>query len=138
MLSPGVITEAGITDAAPRKFEDNSVKLVIQLDNSQALVLNQTRLRQMIAAFGLHYDKWCGQKIRYWRGTAMYQGKPVAAIAIEPIVTEKIAAESRQALAPPAPPEPDVYEDVDEAMVPAGYFDTDAQLAEASVQVRVR
>jgi hypothetical protein len=92
MLTRDVVTEAAVISVGPREFQDGTTKLVVQLENGQGLVLNQTRLRQMIAAFGENYDGWIGQKIRYWRGSAPFQGKPAAAVIIEPIIVDRVTA----------------------------------------------
>jgi hypothetical protein len=102
-LKANVIYEAMVLKAVPRTFNDGTTKLVLELDNEQAIVSNQTRLHTMIEAGGMNYERWAGLRIRYWRDKATFEGREVPAIKMEVIVSDKIAAEQRQALDAPEP-----------------------------------
>jgi hypothetical protein len=99
-LKPGEIIEATVVSAAPNDFEDGR-KLIIRLDvrGGIGIVLNQTRLKTMIGAFGLAYETaWPGNKIRAFQGPEKYGSKPTVTIVIKPIVTDKLKAEQRKAI----------------------------------------
>jgi hypothetical protein len=48
----------------------------------------------MAAAFGWNEQNWVGQQIIVYRGTAQYQGRIVPAVAIEPVVPNRIGAQA--------------------------------------------
>jgi hypothetical protein len=54
------------------------------------VVLNQTRLKELIGAFGPNSENWIGRSIILSRVQAMYAGKPLPAVKIEPIVAPRI------------------------------------------------
>ena len=82
----------------PREFEDRSIKLVVYTDHQgKGVVLNQTRLKTMIAAFGPNFDSWPGKKIVVRQGSTVYSGKTVSAVVVEPVVPTRITTEPRQA-----------------------------------------
>jgi hypothetical protein len=96
-LDPSVLIETTIVSVRPRDFDDGSHKLVVYTDHQgQGVVLNQTRLKTIIAAFGANIDNWPGKKIVIRRGSTMYSGKPTPAVVVEPVVPTRIAAEPRQ------------------------------------------
>jgi hypothetical protein len=97
-LDPSLLIETSIVSVRPRDFDDGSHKLVVYTDHQgQGIVLNQTRLKTIIAAFGPNFDNWPGKKIVIRRGSTMYSGKPTPAIVVEPVVPTRIAAEPQQA-----------------------------------------
>ena len=96
-LDPSVLIETTIVSVRPRDFDDGSHKLVVYTDHQgQGVVLNQTRLKTIIAAFGPNFDNWPGKKIIICQGPTVYSGKPAQAIVVEPVVPTRIAAEPRQ------------------------------------------
>jgi hypothetical protein len=130
-LDPNVRIEATIAAVRSREFEDGSVKPVVFLGDGRGVVLNQSRLKGMIAAYGLESDNWVGRAVVVSRGTTLYQGKSVPAIMVDPVVATRIGAEQRPALEEPRrgsidirsgkgswddPPPPDRYDgpDVDD------------------------
>jgi hypothetical protein len=94
LIEPGLKIDAVIVSAGPVEFEDSGeTKLVLRLDyQGKGLVLNQTRLKQCIAAWGPSYANWIGEKLTIWRGKDKFGGEPVDAVAIEPITEGRIAA----------------------------------------------
>jgi hypothetical protein len=96
-LDPSVLIETTIVSVRTRDFDDGSHKLIVYTDHQgQGVVLNQTRLKTMIAAFGSNFDNWSGKKIVIRRGSTLYSGKQTPAIVVEPVVPTRIAAEQRQ------------------------------------------
>jgi hypothetical protein len=77
-----------------RDFEDTGeVTPILCFESGKKCGLNQTRLTAMIDAYGPNSDNWIGKKVIIFRSTATYQGKPVAAVGLEPVVATRIAAE---------------------------------------------
>ncbi len=92
-LEPNVKIEATIVSVRPREFEDGTTKAVIYTDYlGKGIVLNQTRLTALIAAFGTNADNLIGKAIIISQGDTTYSGKKVPCVAIEPVVAERIAA----------------------------------------------
>lgn len=93
-LEPNVIIEAAIVSARSHQFEEEEKeKLVIYLDyEGKGVVLNQTRTKALIRAYGINTDNWIGKPIKVFRGETMYAGKTVPCVVIEPIVATQIAA----------------------------------------------
>jgi hypothetical protein len=78
--------------------------LVVFTDHQgKGVVLNQTRLKTMIAAFGPNFDGWPGKQITIRQGSTVYSGKTVPAIVVEPVVPTQIAAVRRPALEASSP-----------------------------------
>ena len=103
-LDPNVLIETAIVSVRPREFEDGSLKLVVYTDHvGKGVVLNQTRLKTMIAAFGPNFDGWAGKQIIISKGSTVYSGKTVPAIVVEPVVPTRIAAVPRSALEASSP-----------------------------------
>jgi hypothetical protein len=103
-LNGGLIIEATIVSAGPHTFEQSGdVALTIRLDyEGKGLVLNQTRLKAMIAAFGPNTDNWVGKQIRLSQGDTVYGGQPDKCVVLEPILPNRIPA--KPAAAPLAKP----------------------------------
>jgi hypothetical protein len=104
-LQPNVFYDATILSAGPHKFENGEVKLIIGVDwRGKFIVLNRTRGEILMDAFGEDFDLWPGKKIRFFRGTTLYQGKTVGCVAVEPVVIEQLPpADERPALIKPKP-----------------------------------
>jgi hypothetical protein len=103
-LDPKVLIETAIVSVRPREFEDGERKLVVYTDHQgKGVVLNQTRLKTMIAGFGPNFDGWVGKQIIISQGSTMYSGEPVPAIVVQPVVPTRIAAERRPALEASSP-----------------------------------
>jgi hypothetical protein len=61
-LDPNVVIETTIVSVRPREFEDGS-KLVVYTDHQgKGVVLNQTRLKALITAFGPNFDNLARQE----------------------------------------------------------------------------
>ena len=76
-----------------KEFEDGG-KSVVALEDGRQVVLNQTRLKVLIGAFGPNSDNWIGKPVILSRGQERYGGKPVPAVRIEPIVAPRIGETS--------------------------------------------
>ena len=101
------------------EFEDSGErKLVIYTNHEgRGVVLNQTRLKTLIAAFGPQSDNWLGREIAILRGTTTFSGKHVPAIVIEPMVAERIAARRvtpEPSIMPPSAPPHSKYDGPDD------------------------
>jgi hypothetical protein len=97
-LAENVLIEAVIADVKRKEFEENGevvIKPVVALEDGCQVTLNQTRLMTLIGAYGHNSDNWIGKTVIIKRGTAMYAGKTVPAVKLEPIVAPKVAAEPR-------------------------------------------
>jgi hypothetical protein len=55
------------------------------------VVLNQTRLKALIAAFGTNPDNLIGKTVIISRVPTMFKGEPTWGVGIEPIVADRIA-----------------------------------------------
>jgi hypothetical protein len=119
-LESGVSIEATIVSARPREFEDGETKLIVYTDYlGKGIVLNQTRLKALIAAYWPNPDNWTGKTIIIKRGTTMYAGKETGCVVIEPVVADRIAAQQQQRPVvtsgrvelPPSPPSPPPIDD---------------------------
>jgi hypothetical protein len=90
-LEPKVKIEASIVSVRPREFEDGTTKAVIYLDfEGKGVVLNQTRLKALIAAFGTSPNNLIGKTVIISRGMTKYQGRDVPCVDIEPVVADRI------------------------------------------------
>ena len=96
-IAQNVLIEATIASVKMKEFEDGE-KSVVALEDGRQLILNQTRLKALIGAFGPNSENWIGKSVILSRGLAPYAGKIVPAVKIEPIVAPRIAAEPRQRL----------------------------------------
>jgi hypothetical protein len=85
-LESGFRETARVMAIDSRQFEEGP-KGVVFLDifHGRALVLNQTNLRTLIAAFGPNSDDWAGKEVTVNRTTADFKGKPVPAIRIDAV-----------------------------------------------------
>jgi hypothetical protein len=118
-LEDGVIVRAVILAARPNDFEDGTTKLVIYTDHkAKGVVLNQTRLKTMIEAFGPNTDNWVGKTINLRRGPTMFKGEATWAIYIDVDLSERIAVrdlnvtaigDHRRQSGPPVPPAHNTY-----------------------------
>jgi hypothetical protein len=101
MLTPNTKIEATIISVRKRDFEDGSKKLVVYTDYmGLGIVLNQTRLKEMIRAFGVNYEtQWVGKKLIISQGDTAYQGRPEKRVVIEPIVATRIGTAPKPRLA---------------------------------------
>ena len=100
-IASDVRIEATIASVRSREFEEKGevkVKPVVYLDTGEGVVLNQTRLRRLVAAYGPNSDNWIGKTIVISRGSTLYEGKTVPAVHIDPIVAPRVAAEPRPRL----------------------------------------
>jgi hypothetical protein len=82
--------EAVITDVTEQTFTERGrakPKPIIYFENGRGLVLNPTRLTVMLDAYGPDSNNWIGQTIRLRRGQTFYEGKPVACVEVEPILS---------------------------------------------------
>lgn len=94
-LEDNVVIEAKITDVENRTFEERGKSItrpIIRLEDGRGVVLNQTRLRIMITAYGPNSNNWLDQPIRVRRGETLYAGKQVATVEVEAAPSARIAA----------------------------------------------
>ena len=120
-LEEGVIVRAVILAAHPNEFEDGTTKLVIYTDyKAKGVVLNQTRLKTMIEAFGPNLDNWVGKTVSLRRGPTMFKGEATWGIFLDVDRSERIAVRDMNVAAigdyrrpsaptPPAPPIDNYY-----------------------------
>ena len=95
-LKPDVRIEATIVSVRSVDFEDGTTKPVIYTDYlGKGVVLNQTRLKTLIAAWGPNPDNLIGKTIIISQGSTMYAGEETACGAIKPVGAERIAASPR-------------------------------------------
>jgi hypothetical protein len=100
-LDPNVLIESGITSVQRAEFEEHGeviVKPVVRLEDGRGIVLNQTRLRVLIGAFGPNAANWLGKQLIVRRGKTHFQGRSVAAVEIEPVLAPRIEGPSPQAV----------------------------------------
>jgi hypothetical protein len=93
-LNNGLRVMATIVSAGPHTFlESGDTELTIRTDYiGKGIVLNLTRKRVLIAAFGVETDNWIGKQIVAYQGDTLFQGKPTKCVVIEAIVAERIAS----------------------------------------------
>jgi hypothetical protein len=107
-IESNVRIEATIVSVRDRDFEDGTTKPIIYTDYlGKGVVLNATRLKALIAAWGVNPDNLIGKKVVISRGMTRYQGNDVPCVEVEPVVANRIGATARPALKavePPAPP----------------------------------
>jgi hypothetical protein len=127
-LKPGVLIEAKIVSVRPVDFEDGTTKPVIYTDYmGKGIVLNQTRLKALIAAWGPNPDNLIGKTIIISQGRTMYAGEEVDAVVIKPVVADRIATHGatvaaignrreplKQSVAPPIDRVPDGLGPIDD------------------------
>ena len=92
-LEPGSSATARITSVDSREFEEGT-KGVLFLDvyGERGLVLNQTNLKTLMAAFGRKSENWVGQDVVVNRTLADFKGKPVPAIRLEAVRRPAVTA----------------------------------------------
>ena len=91
-LADDIIVRTVILAARPHEFEGGETKLVAYTDlKARGVVLNQTRLKTMIEAFGPNTDNWVGKTIILRRGRTMFKGEPTWAIYLDVDRSERIA-----------------------------------------------
>jgi hypothetical protein len=118
-LEDGVIVKTVILAARPNDFDGEETKLVIYTDyKAKGVVLNQTRLKTMIEAFGPNIDNWVGKTVMLRRGPTMFKGEPTWGIFLDVDRSERIAVhdlnvtaigDHRRPSGPPVPPPRDYY-----------------------------
>jgi hypothetical protein len=109
-LEPGVRYEATILGVSFVDFEqpDGTVQRrpVIQTDwLGKKLVLNPTRSKVFVRAFGPNGNTWIGKMFVMFRDMTNFGTDRVPCIVVEPIVTNKIpSASPKKAIEAPPPP----------------------------------
>jgi hypothetical protein len=111
-LEEGVIIEARISSVSDREFEEKgqaTIKPIIRFEDGRGVVLNQTRLREMIKAFGPNPENWVGKTINVLRGTTLYSGRTVPAVEIDVETVPRLEASqpAPQLAAPETSPAPE-------------------------------
>jgi hypothetical protein len=92
-LEPGSSVAARITAVDSRDFEEGTKgALFLDAFNGRALILNQTNLKTLMAAFGRNSENWVGQDVSVNRTLADFKGKPVPAIRLEAIRRSAVTA----------------------------------------------
>jgi hypothetical protein len=116
-IEPGVRIEATIVSIRDREFEGGETKPVIYTDYlGKGLVLNQTRLKAGIAAWGPNPDNWIGKSIVISLGETTYAGEATGCVVMEPVVANRIATHSATVTAinnRREPPKPSVAPTID-------------------------
>jgi hypothetical protein len=93
---PNVRIEANIVSVRDRDFEDGTTKPIAYTDYlGKGVVLNATRLKAVIAAWGTNPDNLIGKTVLIYRGSTLYQGNKVPCVEVEPVVADRIAAEQK-------------------------------------------
>jgi hypothetical protein len=105
-LEPGTSVMARITAVDSREFEQGTKGvLFLEVFNGRGLVLNQTNLKTLMAAFGRNSENWVGQDVVVNRTLADFKGKPVPAVRLEavrrPAVTAPAVAPTPRLAQPP-------------------------------------
>jgi hypothetical protein len=91
-IEPGVRIEATIVSIRDREFDGGETKPVIYTDYlGKGLVLNQTRLKTGIAAWGPNPDNWIDKSIVISRGKTVFKGEETDCVVMEPVVANRIA-----------------------------------------------
>jgi hypothetical protein len=113
-LEIGVKLERTIVDTKRQAFPEKdgeTTKIVVVCDGGEQLVLNKSRLRTMVRAYGLNRSNWVGKTVQISRGTTQFGNDVVPCVLVEPVVATAIAARprpvitsGRQALGNPEPP----------------------------------
>ena len=92
-LEPGFSVTARITAVDSREFEDGTKGvLFLVIFKDRGLVLNQTNLKTLMAAFGCNSENWVGQEVVVNRTVADFKGKPVPAIRLEAVRRPTVTA----------------------------------------------
>jgi hypothetical protein len=109
-------------------------EIALGTDEGRTLVMNKTRNKQAIRAWGPNALTWVGKQAVLFPAQTVYAGEVVASIGFQPITGAKLTApEALKAIDPPAPP-PVAAEYPDEGhMVPEGVVDDDAGITEEIV-----
>lgn len=112
-LEPDVRIETKIVSVIARDFVDGTKPVAFTDHQGKGVVLNPTRTKVLLRAFGPNSDNWIGKTIFVFLGETMYAGKKTGCVAIEAVVAERIAASSRGVASitsgrrmPPSPPMP--------------------------------
>ena len=97
-LEENVRVEATIVGVREHDF-GGDVKPTVDLDDGRRISLNQTRLKALIGGFGPNPANWIGKAIIVSRGMTTYAGKPEACVVVEPVVSTRISADPKPAIA---------------------------------------
>jgi hypothetical protein len=118
-IEPGVRIEAIIVSVRDRDFDDGTTKPIIYTDYlGKGVVLNATRLKALIAAWGVNPDNLIGKKVVISRGVTKYQGNDVPCVEVEPVVANRIGTRGATVTAigghrePPKPSAPPLIDNM--------------------------
>ena len=94
-LEVGVKLERTIVDTKRQAFPEKdgeTTKIVVVCDGGEQLVLNKSRLRTMVRAYGLNRSNWVGKTVQISRGTTQFGSDTVPCVVVEPVVAPRLAA----------------------------------------------
>jgi hypothetical protein len=97
-LEVGVKLERTIIDTKRQVFPEKdgeTTKIVVVCDGGEQLVLNKSRLRAMVCAYGLNRSSWIGKVVLISRSTTQFGNDVVPCVLVEPVVATAIAARPR-------------------------------------------
>jgi hypothetical protein len=145
-LEDGKVYTATILKVFKHQFEDGIKPVILTDYMGKKIVLNPTRAKAFVAAWGLNGKNWVGRMFQFWLGIAFFQGAKVGSIEVAPVITAAVAAPAERkaietkASAPgsaaktiearpvskdgPPPPPPAI--DDDPALVPEGVVVVDS------------
>ena len=89
-IGPNKKIQFDIAEAYLHDFDDGTRKPVLVGEDGSKLVMNPTRTKVLMAAWGPNSDNWLGRSAYISQGTTAYQGKPVPCIVVEPITHGQI------------------------------------------------
>jgi hypothetical protein len=116
--------EFGVLGVRGEEFEDGKKPVIVTDFQGMKLVLNKTRCKAAIRAWGVNTDAWLDKRAVVSSVPTNYGGEVVASVGFEPISVTKITApERRSAIEPPAPPPVTAEYDDNRDMVLEGVVD---------------
>jgi hypothetical protein len=107
-IPPNIRIEFTVTSAFIEEFkgknDDGERKVVLGTDyQAKKLIMNKTRNKTAIRAWGPNAHNWVGKPAAVFRDTTVYAGKLVPCVGFEPIVTNTIAPPERKTIEAPKP-----------------------------------
>jgi hypothetical protein len=79
-----------VTERAFGEDGERDIKPLIRIEDGRGRVLNQTRLKALIAAYGPNADNWLNKQILIKRGMTHFQGKPTPCVDIQPVIPNRL------------------------------------------------
>jgi hypothetical protein len=112
--------EFGVVGAYLQEFEGEETKPVIVSDyQGKKLVLNKTRTKQVVAAWGIRSERWIGQRAVVFGTTTPYEGRMEPAVGFEAVTRVELNAPMEQrAIADDHASSPDANPDMEPENAP--------------------